>query len=61
MCVLQAPFHQVRRDPYGDLAIVAFLDAQAVELDLTGCQFTELPESLSRHANELQVRASALK
>ena len=52
---LEPPFNQVRRQPYGDLAIVAFLDSQAVELDLAGCSFMDLPESLTTHSRELRA------
>lgn len=52
---LVRPFSQVRRQPYGDLAIVAFLDSQAIDLDLTGCALQDLPCSMTRHAKELQT------
>lgn len=54
---LLAPFDALRREPYGDLAIVQFLDPFLSELDLTGCGFVELPTLLYRHAHYLLVRA----
>lgn len=52
---LVSPYRELRREPYGDLSIVAFLDAQALELDLTSCSFQEIPDLFSRHAEELQI------
>ena len=54
---LLPPFDALRREPYGDLAIVHFLDPFLSELDLTGCGFVELPTLLYRHAHYLLVRA----
>ena len=54
---LLPPFDALRREPYGDLSIVQFLDPFLSELDLTGCGFVELPTLLYRHAHYLLVRA----
>ena len=33
---LAVPYSELRREPFGDLAIVSFLDRYVQELDLTG-------------------------
>jgi hypothetical protein len=52
---LELPYSAVRREPYGDLAIVSFLDRYTQELDLSGCGFEEMPSLVFRHADYLQV------
>ena len=39
---LQTPFDHLRREPYGDLAIVQFLHVDIGELDLTGASLVEV-------------------
>jgi len=38
---LQTPFDHLRREPYGDLAVVQFLHIETGELDLTGASLVE--------------------
>ena len=39
---LQTPFDHLRREPYGDLAVVQFLHVDIGELDLTGASLVEV-------------------
>lgn len=39
---LQSPFDHLRREPYGDLAVVHFLHVDIGELDLTGASLVEV-------------------
>jgi len=50
---LQSPFDHLRREPYGDLAVVQFLHVEGGELDLTGASLVEIPVLLLRHSNKL--------
>ena len=52
---LKGPFKDIRREPYGDMAIVAFLDTYVTNLDLSGCSFAAVPDLLSRHADNLET------
>jgi len=50
---LETPFDQLRREPYGDLAVVQFLHVNIGELDLTGASLVEIPPLLLRHSTTL--------
>lgn len=39
---LQTPFDHIRREPYGDLAVIQFLHVDIGELDLTGASIVEV-------------------
>ena len=39
---METPFDQLRREPYGDLAVVQFLHVNIGELDLTGASLVEV-------------------
>jgi len=45
----------IRREPFGDLAAVSFLDPFIAELDLSGCAISAVPQLLYRHARYLMA------